>query len=61
MLQLDLTPKEASILAETLEAALTELRSEIGHTDSHEFKEQLKERQQILERTHAELIQLAKG
>ena len=58
MLQLDLTAKEAAILADTLQAALTELHTEIAHTDSHDYKEQLKERQQVLERTQEALARL---
>ncbi|HET8654943.1 MAG TPA: hypothetical protein VFL93_05480 [Longimicrobiaceae bacterium] len=59
MLQLELTPREASILVQTLDTVLQELRTEISHTDSHDYKEQLKERQSVLERTRQALADLA--
>jgi hypothetical protein len=59
MLQLELTPREASILVQTLDTVLLELRTEISHTDSHDYKEQLKERQSVLERTRQALADLA--
>lgn len=49
MTQLELTAEEMTILEETLQRSLGDLEEEIGHTDSHEFKEMLKHRKRLLE------------
>ncbi len=41
-------PAEKNLLEEVLAEAIADLRTEITHTDIHEYKEQLKQRKQIL-------------
>jgi hypothetical protein len=48
MAQLDLTPEEALILRETLEAALSELHLEIAATDNRAYRDDLKRRKAVL-------------
>ena len=55
MVNLDLTPREAETLLKTLEAYLSELQTEIAHTDSATYRGALKERKRILRRV-AELL-----
>lgn len=61
MASLDLTDTEVEILVAVLRNYLSELRSEIAHTDSREFREILKRRKSVLvkvitslERSHPE-------
>jgi hypothetical protein len=55
MIEIELTPNEIDILLATLESDLSELRSEIAHTDAIEFRNKLKERKTVLERVVATL------
>jgi len=48
MIQLDLTPEEKSILVAMLEINLSDLRMEISHTDSQDFRDKLRERKAVL-------------
>lgn len=48
MLELNLDEEEASILAEVLGNDLSDLRMEIAHTDSWDFREMLKRRKAVL-------------
>lgn len=48
MMQLTLTNEDARELRDLLEAALADLRSEIHHTDSAEYRRGLQERDRIL-------------
>jgi len=48
MVHLDLTDKEMTILDEVLESYLSDLRYEIGNTDSLDFRNMLKERKAVL-------------
>lgn len=48
MVQLELTHAQAEVLRMVLENYLTELRSEIGHTDSRAFRDKLKAREDVL-------------
>ena len=48
MTQTRFTPEEKEIMAEVLAGAISELSSEISHTDLLEFREGLKERKQRL-------------
>jgi hypothetical protein len=41
---LELNPKEAELLRETLELSATALLAEINHTDHREYRDELKER-----------------
>jgi hypothetical protein len=50
MIRLDLSEDERRVLLETLESELSELRVEIAHTDSMDFKETLKSKKAILEK-----------
>ncbi len=51
MIHLDFSTDEVKILASVLESYLSELRVEIADTDSHDFREMLKERKVVLEKT----------
>ncbi len=48
MVHLDLTEKETTILNEALESYLSDLRYEIGNTDSLDYRNMLKERKAVL-------------
>lgn len=48
MLMLQLNDREAETLAEVLRSYLAELRSEVVHTDSHDYREGLKAREVVL-------------
>lgn len=50
MIQINLTEAEAVDLREVLESYLSELRMEIANTDSMDFREGLKRREQLLKR-----------
>jgi len=47
-MQLDLTPAEATVLAEVLDSALGELREEIYKSEVAEYKANLKQRETVL-------------
>jgi hypothetical protein len=55
MLILDLTDEERTILVETLESFLSELRMEIADTDQMDFREGLKRRKAALMKTVEQL------
>ena len=48
MFELKLDEEEAAILAEVLENDLSDLRMEIAHTDSWDFRKMLKQRKAVL-------------
>jgi len=48
MLTIDLTPAEQDILREVLENAVSELSTEISATDAKEFRDDLKDRREVL-------------
>jgi len=48
MLHIDLTLEERNLMEEMLDAYLTDLRGEISATHSHEYKEDLKQREVLL-------------
>jgi hypothetical protein len=50
MPHLSLSPEDATILRELLEAALVDLSREISHTDARAFRQALLDRQKALER-----------
>jgi hypothetical protein len=54
-MQLTLTSEEADALREVLTAHLAELRVEIGRTDHREFRERLREQDELFERILARL------
>ena len=46
---LTLSPSERAALRSAMESYVTDLRSEIGHTERYEFREELKSRRSLLE------------
>ncbi|BCS54645.1 hypothetical protein [Geobacter sp. SVR] len=48
MTRIELTDKERTVLNEVLETSLSELQTEIAHTDSRDYRFGLKERETIL-------------
>lgn len=50
MIQLDLTPDEQTILAEALASYLSGLSTEIAHTDRVDFRDDLKNRQRVIQK-----------
>ena len=50
-----LSPQEREILAGLLERELDDIRSELHHTQGHEFKDGLKEREKLLRTLSAKL------
>jgi hypothetical protein len=48
-MKIDLNDEEARVLAQALESYLSDLGTEIAHTDSADFREGLKQRREILE------------
>lgn len=44
----DLTEQETAVLRDVLETYLSELHTEISHTDHRDFKETLKDRQELV-------------
>jgi hypothetical protein len=54
-MQLELNEEEVRVLAETLESYLGQLSTEIGHTDSMDYREGLKRRREMLVRIAAAL------
>jgi hypothetical protein len=55
MLHISLSLDDALVLREVIESSLVDLRREIWHTDSHEFRDVLKRRCEALERALDEL------
>jgi tRNA pseudouridine-54 N-methylase len=49
MAHLSITPDEATLVRELLQVALLELRREIWHTDTREFRQGLVQRQRTIE------------
>lgn len=50
MVQLTLAPQEATMLRDVLESYVSDLRMEISNTDSMEFREGLKSREEFLKK-----------
>jgi hypothetical protein len=48
VVRLDLTPHDARVLRDALEDYLSDLRMEISHTDSMDFRERLKAKKRVL-------------
>ncbi|UCG39378.1 MAG: hypothetical protein JSV00_03880 [bacterium] len=55
MVELDLDAEERELLADIIETLLADLRMEIGRTDRKDFREGLKKRKRILQKTLAGL------
>lgn len=49
MTRIDLNPKEAQALQHALKSYLSDLHDEIVHTDSYDYREQLKQEQTLLD------------
>lgn len=47
-MQLDLNEQEQQLLTELVEREISSLREEIWHTDDHDYREALKERERDL-------------
>lgn len=61
MITIEFTSEELAMLLDMLETCISDLHSEIHHTDSYEYKEQLKTRKNILLKLHHQLQQGQKG
>jgi hypothetical protein len=55
MYHLELTGEELNVLRETLNNHVEEMRVELAHTDTHEFKKILKHRLEVLEHINSQL------
>jgi hypothetical protein len=55
MLNIDLTSSEQAILRQALEEAVSELGTEIGATDSKGYRDDLKDRREVLHKVIAAL------
>lgn len=55
MLTLDLLPAEQAILREVLESAVSELGTEISGTDAKDYRDDLKDRREVLQKVIAAL------
>ena len=51
MLQSELNIEEKQIIVEALEMFLSDLRMEISHTDSKDFRDELKHRKTVIAKT----------
>ncbi|HEY3308440.1 MAG TPA: hypothetical protein VGJ93_08290 [Desulfuromonadaceae bacterium] len=49
MTRVELTDEESEMLIEVIESSISELKTEIAHTDNREFRQGLKEREAFLE------------
>ncbi len=58
MPHIEVSPAEAATLREILESYLGDLRMEIAATDAQEFRDKLKEREEVVK---AVLVRLRKG
>lgn len=54
-MQITLTPTEGTMLREILSSCLVELRREIVHTDSHDYRDMLREREKLIDRLIGDL------
>lgn len=50
MVQLDITKEEQEVLVESLESYFTELRGEIGDTNSADVRKTLKQKEEVLKK-----------
>jgi len=55
MFQLELADHERQALAEALQSFLSELRTEVSHTDRQAYRQQLREREDLLKAVFARL------
>ncbi len=59
MQNLQLTSEEAEVLRDLLHHGISEMDTEILHTDTHSFKEMLKRRRVVLEQVMSKLSEQA--
>lgn len=59
MKTLELTEEEQRLLSETLERSLRVLEIEVIHTDSHEFKQMLKQRKSVMNQLYSKVQSVA--
>ncbi len=59
MLRLELEDQEQEALVDVLKSFLSELRSEVVHTDSHAYREGLKAQEQLLKKILVKVEQRA--
>jgi hypothetical protein len=57
MARIDFTDKEQQLLVEIVEGEIPEIRDEIWHTDNHDYRESLKDREQCLKTILAKLTE----
>lgn len=55
MFQLELSDAERDALAQALTSFLSELRTEVSHTDRQSYRERLKDQEQLLREIHGRL------
>lgn len=55
MITIELSPDEQAALIEMLETCITDMHSEIRRTSSHDYKEDLKKRRDILVKLYNQL------
>ncbi len=53
MIRLDLDDEEARILRDVLDSQLSDLRYEISNTDSYDYRQALKQRKAVVEKSLA--------
>lgn len=58
MLNIDLSPSEQALLRDVLETAVSELSTEISGTDAKDYRDDLKERREVL---HKVIVALGGG
>lgn len=58
MFQLELDPQEKQALIEALQSFLSELRTEVSHTDRQAYRQRLKDQEQVL---HKVLERMERG
>lgn len=58
MFQLELDPQEKQALIEALQSFLSELRTEVSHTDRQVYRQRLKDQEQVL---HKVLERMERG
>ena len=61
MQNFEFSPEELEVLREVLQHGLNEIDVEVFRTDTHDFKEMLKHRRQIMEHILAKLSPTAVG
>jgi hypothetical protein len=61
MAQFELSAAEAQLLGELLNSSLSDLHTEINHTDSRELRDELKDREEKIRGILERITDLAKG